>query len=184
MSLNRFIRETGEAMLQAGLSDDQAQAHVRDQWIARRDYAPLVAAILANWTSGNCIAFMTPVTQALLADNEPDLHHRLWARSIKRQCDDFFREYASLRGQKLSSLDILAVNADGFDEFDPDSYADKRTAASFLLKRLFASLQHCKVELLDAGFDPAAVAPIIDSLRHLRKPRIAMERPAQDTDSP
>lgn len=52
---------------------------VRDAWLAKKQYMPLVKAILGNWTSGNCVEYMLPVSKVLIADGELGLHQHLWA---------------------------------------------------------------------------------------------------------
>lgn len=186
MSLVRFHRETGEALRRGDASTiEQAQALVRDRWLGSGEYRAIVAAVLGNWTSGNCIPFMAPVSSALLGANEPELHRVLWARSIKRQADTFFREYGALRGQKLTVDQILSVDASGFDEFDWNAYADKRAAASFLLRRLLSDLDRWRDELEAHGLDSAQVAGIAASLAALRRPRIDVGTlPADDAAKP
>ena len=155
-----------------GISTERSQELVRDTWLAAGEYRALVAAILGNWTSGNCIFFMTPVTRILLGKNERELHRHLWARSIKRQSDTFFREYTFLRGQKLTSGEILSVDSSGSDESCWESYTDKRAASSFLLNRLLSDLDHWRGELVDFGLDPAVVDQVTASLRALKRPQI------------
>jgi hypothetical protein len=173
LSLTRFHRETNEALRASETSTEKAQELVRDRWLSAKEYRAIVAAILGNWTSGNGVPFMAPVSKALLAANEIGLHHHLWAKSIKRQSNTFFREYSFLRGQKLTSHEILSIDSSGFDEFNWNSYTDKRVAA-FLLTRLLSDLNYWRTELVCNGLSSEGVDHIADSLRSLKKPDIEL----------
>ena len=177
MSLSRFHKETdGLRRDDKALTLEQASEIVRDRWIMALEYYALVAAILGNWTSGNCVPFMLPVSTVLLKHGELDLHHQLWARSIKRQINTFFREYSHLRALGLSAQDLLATNSSGFNEFDMTSYSNKHLASAFLLKRLLSDLSVWRDELFGLSLSTVEVDQIIATLNELKKPVIKLDR--------
>ena len=188
MSTARFYRALGSAMRMGDATDheqliQEAYDRVRDDWLARKDYAALVKAIVGNWTSGNSVDFMLPVTRALVADREFGLHRHLWTRTIKRQVQAFFREYSPIRTQRLGFADLRSTETSGFNEFDIDCYSDHRVAASFLLGRLISSLSHWRTELVHAGLDTRDPDQIEESLRVLKEPRIEVNRLPPDNPS-
>lgn len=181
MGTARFYKEMGEVM-RDGDEHDHAQRMqmayeaVRDAWLAGKEYTALVKAILGNWTSGNCVPYMQPLTAALVGDGEHTLHRTLWARTIQRQVEGFFREYAALRGSRISVDALLAADTSGFDEHDVNRCFDAPKACAFLLQRLFDSLAIWRGELVDAGMPCTEPDAIGASLRRLRKPPISVSR--------
>lgn len=181
MSLTRFFRESTSLL---GTYDASTHKHdversheaVRDRWLAEKKFSAIVAAILGNWTSGNCVEFMLPVTAKLLASGELALHQKLWTRTIKRQVDTFFREYAYLRGERLTFEDLMSTDSSQFDEFDWASYDDKRVASSFLLKRLATSLSTWREELEAHHENTAQADQIAATIQALKRPRIEVPR--------
>lgn len=180
MSLARFLKDHGKAMRLGDETDHQqrmqeAYETVRDKWLADKDYLAIVKAIVGNWTSGNCVEFMAPVTRALLSANELDLHRNLWTRTIKRQVQDFFREYSFIRAQKLGFHDIYTTDSTGFDEFARGAYDDHRAAAAFLLRRLISDVRRWRKELESANLSTNDAERIEQSLSLLKMPRIEVD---------
>ena len=181
MSTARFFKEHGAAMRSGDSTDhrqrmQEAYDTVRDNWLAKKEYMALVKAIVGNWTSGNCVEYMLPVTAALVADEKLDLHRHLWTRTLKRQVSDFFREYSFIRRQRLTFQDIASTDSSGFDEFDYANYSDHRKAASFLLSRISSSLAIWRDELIGAGLSTEDPDNIAASLQLLQQPRIEVNR--------
>lgn len=62
--------------MRMGIDADHAQRmqeaydQVRDLWLANKEHAALVKAIVGNWTSGNCVEYMLPVTASLMTNSE------------------------------------------------------------------------------------------------------------------
>ncbi|MFC0682557.1 hypothetical protein ACFFGH_32400 [Lysobacter korlensis] len=177
MRTSRFQREI-DALVGSGEAKtiEHAVEIIRDRWLASGEYYELVAAIIGNWTSGNCIPFILPVSRELLERGELYLHHQLWARSIKRQVSTLFREYSHLRKLRLSFEDLVLTDTSGFDEFDWQCYSDKHVASAFLLNRLLADLSTWKTELERFSMDTREVEQIGDSLRLLKQPKIEIGR--------
>ena len=181
MSTARFYKAHGAAMRMGDATDheqrmQEAYNQVRDDWLTKKDYASLVKAIAGNWTSGNCVDYMLPVSQALIADHEFQLHRHLWTRTIKRQVQSFFREYSFIRAQRPSFDDIQSMESSGFNEFDWSNYSDHRVAAAFLLNRIISSLSQWRSELVRARLDTHDPDQIEESLRLLKHPRIEVNR--------
>jgi len=181
VSTARFYKAHGAAMRMGDATDyeqrmQEAYDYVRDDWLAKKDYPALVKAIVGNWTSGNCVDYMLPVTRALVADREFELYRHLWTRTIKRQVQGFFREYSFIRTQRLGFDDIQSTETSGFNEFDIDCYSDHRVAASFLLGRLISSLSHWRTELARASLDTRDPDQVEESLRVFKEPRIEVNR--------
>ncbi len=179
MSTARFYREHGAAMRHGDSSDHAQRMHeadevVRDQWLAQGEYVALTKAIIGNWTSGNCVEYMAPLSQTLVAVGELDLHRHLWTQTIKRQVGTFFREYSWVRQQKLSFENFVSYDTEGFDEFASSSYDDHKQAAAFLLQRLMRDLQRWRAELCAAGLSTAEPDTIEVNLRSLKVPKIAV----------
>ncbi|KRG42931.1 hypothetical protein ARC78_08070 [Stenotrophomonas pictorum JCM 9942] len=154
----------------------EAYETIRDNWLSKKEYAALVKAIVGNWTSGNCVEYMRPLTAALVAEEELELHRHLWTRTLKRQLSAFFREYSFIRRQRLPLQDIASTDSSGFDEFDYASYSDHRKAASFLLGRIYSSLAIWRDELIGAGLSTEDPDNIVASLQLLKQPRIDVNR--------
>lgn len=176
MSTARFLKEHGDAMRLGDETDhhqrmQEAYHVVRDSWLAKKDYMALVKAIVGNWTSGNCVEYMLPVSAALIAEGEVELHRYLWTNTVKRQVNAFFREYSFVRSQRLTFQDIHSTDSSGFDEFNSD-YGDHRLAAAFLLKRIVSSLLHWTAELTGSGLDTRDPDLIEQSLNALKRPHI------------
>lgn len=177
MSLTRFHKETAEnlGLFNASTHENdvlRAQEKVRDKWVAAKDYRAVVTAILGNWTSGNCIDFMLPVSEALLAAGEHELHHQLWARTIKRQADDAFRNYSHIRKDKRTFEEIVDIDSSHFDEFNHFAYESRDVATSFLLKRLVCSLELWRQSLRSRRLETGEIDRIERDVRALKKPSI------------
>ncbi len=177
MGTAKFFREMHAVMrdgTEADLKQRMQAAYdtVRDDWIARGEYAALVKAILGNWTSGNCVDYMLPLSAKLAEEGHEALHDQLWTRTIKRQVECFFRAYAPVRQSKLSAEDVLAIDPTGFDEFDINSYFDAPKASSFMLHRLLDSLASWRAERVRAARATVLPDTIEASLRMLRRPKI------------
>lgn len=181
MSLLRFHRETAQAMRMGEPETvDQrvleGQQTVRDRWLESGEHRALVCAVTGNWTSGNCVEFMLPLSRVLIARGEPELHRHLWTRTIKRQVATFFREYSHLRSEKPGLDELLSADTAGFDEFDFDSSLGHRVAAAFFLKRLMSSLHCWKEELSLAGFSTLEPDGIAESIQVLKVPKITVPK--------
>ena len=150
----------------------EAYDAVRDNWLERKEYMALAKAIVGNWTSGNCVEYMLPVTAALIADRKLDLHRHLWTRTVKRQVEHFFREYSFIRRQRLTYQNICSYDFSGFDEFDQTSYDDHHRAAAFLLDRILSSLELWRAELIGTGLCTQEPDGIAESIQLLERPRI------------
>lgn len=159
---------------------DEAYRAVRDSWLAEKKYAALVKAIIGNWTSGNCVDYMRPLTQALVSEGQLELHRHLWSRTVKRQVNGFFGEYSFIRPLRLTFQDILSIDSTGFDEFELRSWSDHSTAASFLLKALVSGLGQWRDELAAASLATDDPDLILESLMSLRQPRIEVNRMPHD----
>lgn len=181
VSTARFFKEHGAAIRPGDQTDHRqrmqgAYGTVRDNWLDRKEYVALVKAIVGNWTSGNCVEYMRPVTAALIADRELDLHRHLWTSAVKRQVNAFFRERSFIRRQRLTFQDICSHDFSGFDEFDPASYGDHHRAAAFLLDRILSSLKLWSAELVSAGLCTQEPDNIAESLQLLEQPPIEVNR--------
>jgi hypothetical protein len=177
--------------MRSGTPEDHAQRvleaydAVRDKWMAEGRYAELARAIIANWTSGNCVAYMAPLTRALVAAGEVELHRHLWTRTLKRQVASLFQVLTSMGNGKTRYVRLLNLDVAGFVETDPDSYRNQERAAAFLLQRLSADLQRWKDELRDADLPAEEPEQILRSLQQLKAPRIKVNRlPAVNPSRP
>lgn len=181
MSSSRFYREHA-LLMRPGSSRDhdvrvsEAYDAVRDKWIAEKRYADLVRAITANWTAGNCVDYMAPLSQALLAAGEFDLHRHLWTRTIKRQVTTFFHKLAWVSGTKPRYLRLLNLDTSSFIETDPASYLDRERAAAFLLQRLHADLGRWKDELRSANLPTDEPEQIERRVQLLKVPQIRVNK--------
>lgn len=97
-------------------------------------------------------------------------------RTVKRQVNDFFREYSSIRQLHLSFDDIRSTDFAGFDEFDWSCYSDHRKAASFLLNRIISSLSHWRAELTSYNLDTFDPDFIEAKLKELNRPHIEVKK--------
>jgi len=181
MSGSQFYRQHARLM-RPGTSADHAERMreayeaVRDQWIRERRFTDLVKAILANWTSGNCVAYMAPLSEALVAAGEFELHRHLWSRTVKRQVATFFHVLGSVEKPKAQYLRLLNLDTEGFVETDPAAYRRPERAAAFLLQRLSADLHRWKDELRVASLPTDAPEQVERSLQLLRVPKIKVNR--------
>jgi len=173
--LARFLAESHEA-LRANLVPDSVQAmeQVRDRWIQEEKYEQLVGAVLANWTSGNCVDFMKPLSASLLQAEEQSLHRKLWARTIKRQIDAAFSSYAYLRSSSPTFEEIIEADCTGFNEFDFNDYDDRKRATSFLMNRLVESLHLWREELRARQWSSDEIELILSQIRALKKPKLLL----------
>ena len=149
---------------------------VRDKWIAERRFRDLVKFILGNWTSGNCVAYMAPLSIALAAEGEVDLHQHLWSRTVERQVEALFHQIAAIAPGRPQYLRLRNLRTDGFVETDSASYANHERAAAFLLQRLVAALDLWADELLSQGLPADEPERIAQSLLRLKRPRIKVNR--------
>lgn len=177
MGAARFLREHAALMRSGNEADhrqrmQEAYAAVRDKWLAERKYAALAKAIIGNWTSGNCVDYMAPLTRAMLAEGLVDLHRHLWTRTLERQVQAFRREYSCLRQHNPSYRHLMSLDTSGFVESDPDSYRDHERAAAFLLQRLVADLGRWRDELRSAGLATVDPDRIEQDLQAMKIPRI------------
>lgn len=173
MSLARFLDDAHRAMrIDSSLRVEQALEITRDQWLKDMKLEALVSATLANWTSGNCVEFMLPISEALLLADMQALHRKLWARTIKRQADDAFRSHSHIRALKYSFETLVAIESTDFNEFELHAYDDREKATSFLLKRLMNSLGLWREELMRENLSTREVDEIADCVRVLERPKI------------
>lgn len=183
MSSSDFHREHARLMRPGSAEDhalrmEEAYEGVRDKWIAERRFGDLVKFVLANWTSGNCVEFMAPLSRALADAGDADLHRQLWARTVKRQATTLFRVLASVGAREPQYLRLMNLNTQGFVETDPAAYRNPERAAAFLLQRLSADLTRWADELRGAGWSADEPERIGQSLQRLAVPRIRTSRPA------
>lgn len=168
--------------MRPGSSEDHAQRvldaydAVRDKWIAERRHADLVKAIIANWTSGNCVEYMAPLSEALVAAGQTELHRHLWSRTVKRQVATLFHVLDSIDGQKPVYLRLMNLDTAGFVETDPAAYLKPERAAAFLLQRLSADLRRWRRELVSADLATTDPDQIEQSLQRLRMPKIKVNK--------
>lgn len=181
MGASRFYRDHARLM-RPGDADDhaarvaEAYEAVRDLWIAQGRYEDLVRAITANWTSGNCVDYMAPLTDALIAAGEFDLHRHLWTRTIKRQVETFFHVLGRAGSPPPAYLRLRNLDTAGFVDTDPAAYRRPERAAAFLLQRLSRDLARWRDELRSVG-QPTDVPDAVErSLQALRRPRITVPR--------
>lgn len=181
MSASQFYREHA-ALMRPGTSADHAQRMrdaydaVRDKWIAERRYADLARAILANWTSGNCVAYMAPLSAALAAAGEVELHRHLWTRTVKRQVATLFHALGAIEGRKPAYLRLLNLDTEGFVETDSASYRDPERAGAYLLQRLTGDLRRWREELRSGHLPTHDPDQIERSLQLLKVPRITVNK--------
>lgn len=154
----------------------EAYDAVRDKWIDEHRYLELVKAITANWTSGNCVAYMTPLSRVLASSGETELHRHLWTRTIKRQAETFFHVLASVEPRKQQFLRLLNLDTRGFIEAEQSSYRNGERAASFLLQRLVSDLDSWREELRGASWATDDPDQIERSLQMLKRPRIKVNK--------
>lgn len=177
MSTSRFYREHAVLMRSGTPADHgervrEAYDAVRDKWIAEQRYLELVRAITANWTAGNCVAYMAPLSRVLAGCGETEWHRHLWTRTIKRQVDRCFHALACVEPGKGRFLRLLNLDTRGFIETEPSSYRDGERAAAFLLQRLVGDLDAWRDELRAAGLATDDPDRIGRSLQKLKRPRI------------
>jgi hypothetical protein len=181
MSGSPFYREHA-ALMRPGTREDhehrvqEAYEAVRDKWISEGRYLDLVRVIVANWTSGNCVAFMAPLGAALVEAGEAELHRHLWSRTIKRQVATFFNAFDRIQGEKPPYLRLLNLDTQGFAEGDPASYRNPERAAAFLLQRLTGDLDCWRAESLRGGLATDDPEQIQHCLQRLKVPRIRVNR--------
>lgn len=158
---------------------------VRDQWIADQRYEELVKAIIANWTSGNCVEYMAPLSEALVAAGRTELHRHLWTRVVKRQVATMFRVLDSIDGLCPVYLRLMNLDTAGFVETDPAAYLKPERAAAFLLQRLSADLRRWRHELVSGQLATTDPDQIERSLRRLEIPQIKVNKlPPGNASSP
>jgi len=181
VSLSRFHKETGDFLSNyESLPLDQkiysAQEAVRNRWIASGELHAIVTATLGNWTSGNCVEFMVPISEALLAAKQPDLHRHLWTRTVKRQIADLFRDYGFIRHQKLTADQILSTDTSTFDERDVNCYSNHIAATAFFLKRVLSTLDMWQRDVQRASGNVSEIDEIRRSVLALKKPTFEVNR--------
>lgn len=154
----------------------EAYEAVRDKWIAERRYLDLVRAITANWTSGNCGAYMAPLTGRLVAEGEVDLHRHLWTRTVKRQATALFHVLASIQDGKPRYLRLLNLDTSGFEETNSADYGNAERAAAFLLQRLTGDIARWRSELRSAGLPTDEPDRVERNLQQLKAPGIRVNR--------
>ena len=176
-----FFREHA-LLMRPGTSADhhlrvqEAFEAVRDKWIAEQRYEDLVRAITANWDTGDCVDYMAPLSQALVAAGELDLHRHLWTRTIKRQVDRFFHYLGHVSGQKPRFLQLLNADTSTFAADKPASYLRPERAAAFKLQRLFAHIGRWKDELRSANLPTDEPERIERCLQLLKVPQIRVNK--------
>lgn len=189
MGSARFWREHARRMRPGTAADHPQRVQaafeaVRDLWIAEGRYADLARAILANWTAGNCVDFMAPLTAVLLDAGEAELHAHLWRRTIKRQVGTFFH-WLGATGGTPAYLWLRNRPTTGFVEGEPGSYDDAERVAAALLQRLSADLARWREELRVAGRSTDEPDRIERRLQLLKKPVIRPGRfPVAPAQSP
>ena len=182
MSLLRFHRETSQAMRSIEEADQaqrtlMAQESVRDQWLLAREYRPIVTATLGNWTSGDCVDFMTPISRGLIEAGDAQLHRHLWTRTVKRQMDSFFMELSYLRKRDVTYDILLSTNCDSFNPFDIETFeTDHRAGASFFLRRLIGSLVAWREELKSAGWSWSEPEALLNAITTLKRPQLSVNK--------
>lgn len=173
MSLAQLLDDVHRTMgIDSSLRAEQALEITRDRWLKEMRLEALVSATLANWTSGNCVEFMLPISEALLLADMQVLHRKLWARTIKRQADDVFRSYSHIRTLKHSFETLVSIESADFDEFEQHAYDDREKATSFLLKRLMRSLELWREGLARKNLSTCEVEEIAACVRALKRPKI------------
>ena len=136
--LNDFYLDRKAKGVVEVISNDDALAAVRDQWIQQGKLSELVSFIHTNWNSGNCDEFIQPLTVLLIDTKQIDLFKTLWVKILKYRLTTLWSSLADLKTQTkdLDLTEIAAINTSNFNMFSKDSYKDLKRVLAF--RRQFA----------------------------------------------
>lgn len=148
-----FYDEVFKLSKSKGIDTDTGELIIRDKWIQEKKYKPLISFILDNWSSRNCIEFMTPLTQQLIKENRLKLYKRIWTPVIKYNTQNFW--VYEIHNLKIDFPDITwseleAIDTSHIKPYGSQSDNDKENA-SFWGKYYLKALKLCKNGLEKMG---------------------------------
>lgn len=131
--LNDFYVDRKAKGIVEKISNDDALATVRDQWIQQGKLTEIVSFIHTNWDSGNCDEFIQPLTVLLIDTKQIDLFKTLWIKILKYRLtalwntlDDFKKHTKT-----VDPTEIAAIDTSNFNMFSKDSYKDLKRVLAF-----------------------------------------------------
>lgn len=125
---------------------EEAELIVRDKWIDKKKYSSLIAFILDNWISRNCVNFMTLLTNQLAKENKLKLYKRIWKPVIRYNAENFWVynihnlkiDYPNITWNELKAIDTSHIKPYG------DQTDNEKENAAFWGKYYLNALELCK----------------------------------------
>lgn len=136
--LNDFYLDRKTKGIVEKISNEDALALVRDQWIQQGKLTELVSFIHTNWDNGNCDEFIQPLTELLIDTKEIDLFKALWVKIIKYRLTALWSSFSDLKAETKNIVltEIAAIDTSNFNMFSKDSYRNLKRVLAF--RRQFA----------------------------------------------
>jgi hypothetical protein len=143
---SEFYDEVYNLPKNKGLSLDDKRYLIRDKWIQEKKYRKLISYILDDYSSRNCVEFMTLLTEQLVKENKLKLYKRIWTPVIKYNAENFWIyeihnliiDFPNITWSELEAIDTSHIKPYG-------SQSDNsKENASFWGKYYLKALQLCK----------------------------------------
>jgi hypothetical protein len=131
--LNEFYVDSKSKGINENISNDDALAAVRDQWIKQGKLTELISFIHTNWDSGNCDDFITPLEALLIETKQLEFFKLLWTKIIKYRLTALWASFDHLRRQtkNIDLREIISIDTSTFNMFSTDSYKDLKRVLAF-----------------------------------------------------
>lgn len=148
-----FYDEVFKLSSRKGIDTETGEFIIRDKWIAQKKYKELISFILDNWSSRNCVEFMTPLTEQLANENKLKLFKRIWKPVIKYNAENFWVyeihnlkiDYPNITWSQLEVIDTSHIKPYG------NQSENSKENASFWGKYYLNILKLCKTGLEKMG---------------------------------
>ncbi len=179
-----FYDEVFEIFNKENIETEVGEIIIRDKWIKEKKYKALISFILENWSSGNCIEFMSPLVEQLAKEKQASLYKRIWKNVLKTNADTIWpfiagglkSEHPNITWEELSNIDTSEMKTYG------ESGKDTKTEASFWMKYYLNGLIQYKrgLEVMNDIDEIKKVHVEIQNIYDLKKP-VAKKKKATDT---
>jgi hypothetical protein len=171
--LNDFYVDRKAKGIVEKISNDDALAAVRDQWIQQGKLTELVSFIHTNWDSGNCDEFIQPLTVLLIDTKQIDLFKTLWIKILKYRLTALWSSFADLKTQtkNVDLTGIAAIDTSNFNMFSRDSYKDLKRVLAFRRQFAIDGLTKFRTGLLELNQtdDANKLADFIKDVSNLKR---------------
>ncbi|OEK07615.1 hypothetical protein A8C32_17620 [Flavivirga aquatica] len=150
---SEFYDEVYKLLHEEDKDFEESKELIRDKWIKEKKYNKLIAYILDDYTSRNCIEFMTPLVEQLTKEKKLKLYKRIWTPVIRYNAKNFWIyqihnlkiDYPNITWSELEAINTSYIKPYG------EWTDDEKENAAFWGKYYLNAIELCKSGLEKMG---------------------------------